>query len=65
MDATKRFGQKQKPTNSKNLNHGPRDAINPHMGTQLVKLNEAICWISKVKKIFKMFENYVRWTINR
>jgi hypothetical protein len=52
MDATKCFGQKQKPTNPKNLNHEPRDVTNPHMGTQLVKLNEAICWISKVKKIF-------------
>ncbi len=65
MDAIERFGQNQKPTNPKNLNHGPKDVIDCHMGTQLVKLNEAICWISKVKRIFKMFENHARWTINQ
>jgi hypothetical protein len=52
MDATKRFSQNQNPMNLKNLKHGPRDVIDLHMGTQLVKLNEAICWIFKVKRIF-------------
>jgi len=56
---------KTKSQLTKNLNHEPRDVIDYHMGTQFVKLNEAICWISKVKKIFKMFENRVKWTINR
>jgi hypothetical protein len=26
---------------TKNLNHGPKDVTNNHMGTQVVKLNEA------------------------
>jgi hypothetical protein len=41
MDATKRFGQSQKPTSPKNLNHKPKDVANGHMGTQMVELNEA------------------------
>jgi len=51
MNATKKLSQIQKPINPKNLNHGPKDANNSHMGTQLVELNEATCWIFKAKKI--------------
>jgi hypothetical protein len=47
------------------LNHEPKDVTNYHMGTQLAKLNEAIRWISKVKRISKMFENHVKWTTNQ
>jgi hypothetical protein len=42
MEVIKRFDQNKKLVHIKNLNHGPRDVVNGHMGTQLTKLNEAI-----------------------
>jgi hypothetical protein len=42
MDATKGLGHKQKLISPKNLSHKPKHAANYHMGTQLMKLNEAI-----------------------
>jgi hypothetical protein len=65
MDVIRRRNQNKKLINTKNLNHGPRDAINGHMGTQLMKLNEVIRRIFKVKRILKMFENHVKYIVNR
>ncbi len=64
MNATKKLNQIQKPTNPKNLSHGPKDATNSHMGTQLVEFNEATCWIFKIKKISKMFKDHAKRTTN-
>jgi hypothetical protein len=60
MNATKRFGQNQKPTRPNNSNHGPKDAAKGHKKTQLVELNEATPWILKVKRISKMFKDHAR-----
>jgi hypothetical protein len=60
MDATKHFGQNQRPTSPRNLNHGLRGMTDCHMGTQLVKLNEVIRWIFKVKRIAKMFKKHAK-----
>jgi hypothetical protein len=65
MDATKRLGQRQKSNSSKNLNHEPKHVANYHMGTQLMKLNETIHWILRVKNISKVLKNHARWTTNK
>ncbi len=65
MNATKKLSQIQKLTNPKNLNHGPKDAIDSHMGTQLVELNETTCWIFKIKKISKIFKDHAKRTSNQ
>jgi hypothetical protein len=35
------------------------------MGTQLMKLNEAIHWILWVKIFSKVLKNHARWTTNK
>jgi hypothetical protein len=65
MDVTRRLNQNKKLINNNNPNHGPKDVVNGHMGTQLVKLNEAINRILKVKRILKMLENHVKEIVNQ
>jgi hypothetical protein len=60
MDATKIFTQSQTPISPKSSRHKPKDAIDDHMGTQLIELNETIYWILRVKKISKMFKDHAK-----
>jgi hypothetical protein len=39
--------------------------VNYHMGTQPMKLNEAIHWIFKVKFFLKVLKNHAKWTTNK
>jgi hypothetical protein len=65
MDATKKLGQNQKSINPKNSSHRLKYEVDNHMGTQLVKLNEAIHLILMVKRFLKMLEDHARRTTSR
>jgi len=62
MDAIKGFARNPKSTSTKNPSHRPRDVMNNHMGTQLVKLNETTNKIFKIKWISKILEYHAKWT---
>lgn len=64
-NANQRLGQSQKHNGTKDMSNGPWEATHANMGMQLVKLNEAIGKIFKVKNILKMFKNHVKRFVYR
>jgi hypothetical protein len=59
-NTTSELGQSQKPNSTKDISNGPSEATHDHMGTQLVKLNEAIGTILEVKCIPKMLKIHAK-----